>query len=265
MTGIRPLRLVAWLTVSVAVWGSLPSAARADIIFGSNLIANPGAESGTPLVGGSFTVDSWTVLTGPPGANGFTAFSWTFGAGYPVYSDPGPQPPATRGARFFYGGLNSTSSSGRQTITGSTPEVQAAIDAGLVTYDLSGWLGGFATQNDNARLTLNFLDTASGSLGSVQLGPVLAADRGGQTALLFREATGVVPAGTRNLELTLLMTRTEGTSNDGYADNLSLVLSGSWGTVIPEPSTFVLAGVGVLGLLGYRWRRRPEATKEDRA
>lgn len=245
--------------------GSLSSAARADIIFGSNLIANPGAVSGTTLGGGSFTVDSWTVLTGPSGANGFTAFSWTFGAGYPVLSDPGPQPPATRGARFFYGGLDSSSASARQTVTGSTREVQAAIDAGMVTYDLNGGLGGFDTHDDNAQLTLNFLDAMSQSLGSVLLGPVLSADRGGQTGLIFQQETGVVPAGTRGLELTLLMSRTLGNSNDGYADNLSLVLSDPSTTRIPEPSGFLLMGVGILSLLGYRWRRHstpPEVVRD---
>jgi hypothetical protein len=194
MSAVRPLRPVALLAVAVAVWGSLPSTARAAIIFGSNLIANPGAESGTSLGGGSFTVDDWTVLTGPPGANGFTGFSWTFGGGYPVYGDPGPMPPATRGAHFFYGGLNSASSSGGQTVTGSTPEVQAAIDAGVVTYDLSGWLGGFEGQNDNARLTLSFLDTTNGSLGSVLLGPVLAGDRGNQTAFSSGRSRGLCPS-----------------------------------------------------------------------
>jgi hypothetical protein len=254
MTTIRLLRL---LVVSAAVWGALPSAAQAaPITFGSNLIENPGAESGTSLGGGSVALDSWAVLSGPAGAAGFTGFSWTFGAGYPVYSDPGPEPPATRGANFFYGGTNSASSSGGQTITGSTSEVQAAIDAGLVTYDLSGWLGGFASQDDNARLTLNFLDAISANLGSVVLGPVLADDRGDVTALLFREATGPVPTGTRSLELILLMTRTAGSSNDGYADNLSLVLNGPGVVPVPEPATLALLGLGAAGMGARRWRRR---------
>jgi len=234
-------------------------AAQANIVFASNLITNPGAEMGASLGGGSFVAAGWTVVSGPAGANGFTGFSWTFGAGYPVYGDPGPMPPATRGNRFFYGGENSTSSSAQQLITGSTPEVQAAIDAGLVTYDLSGWLGGFASQSDNARLSLAFLDAMNGSLGSIQLGPVTVGQRGNQTGLLFRQGVGIVPAGTRSLVVTLLMTRNEGTSNDGYADNLSLVLSGPNVTVIPEPGTLLLVAVGGLGLVGYRRPRRATA------
>ena len=32
--------------------------------------------------------------------------------------------------------------------------------------------------------------------------------------------------------------------------------AGAVASVVPEPSTFVLLGIGVLGLLGYGWRRR---------
>jgi len=52
-------------------------------------------------------------------------------------------------------------------------------------------------------------------------------DRGGLTSFLFRAATNPVPSGTRQIKLLLTMTRQSGSYNDGYADNLSLVLRGS--------------------------------------
>jgi len=57
------------------------------------------------------------------------------------------------------------------------------------------------------------------------------------------------------------MTRTAGSYNDGYADNLSLILRGDdVGGGVPEPSSWalMLLGFGSLGVVLRR--RRPAAT-----
>src|ERR1035438_6473251 len=59
------------------------------------------------------------VTAGPAGANGFSGMSWVQGGGFPLYTDPGPMPPPTRGANFFYGGNNCPLSSAHQTMTGA--------------------------------------------------------------------------------------------------------------------------------------------------
>lgn len=126
-------------------------------------------------------------------------------------------------------------------------------------YDLSAWLGGFSSQDDNAVLTLAFLDTDSAQLGTASLGPVTEPDRGGNTGLLFRDLMGLVPVGTRSIDVTLTLTREEGSYDDGYADNLSLVLSGGSPSAVPEPGnvTLMFAGMGALALALRRRSARP--------
>ena len=71
-------------------------------------------------------------------------------------------------------------------------------------------------------------------LGSTTLGPVSEADRNGVTELLpFSQGAGM-PAGTRVIHISMTMTRTDGSDNDGLADSLSLVLSGP-GTTLGNP------------------------------
>jgi hypothetical protein len=98
-----------------------------------------------------------------------------------------------------------------------------AIDGGCVRGLLSGWLGGFINQNDGMELTATFRDHSEKDLKTLTLSTVTAADRGNKTGLLFREQAGVVPTGTRSVLVELRATGSTGL-NDGYADNLSLVL-----------------------------------------
>jgi len=158
--------------------------------------------------------------------------------------------PTNRGANFFAGGPSNISSSASQTINEAADAMQ--IDTGRVTVDLAGYLGGFRTQRDNAILTATFLNGSTGVLGSISLGPVSNTDRNNLTSLLLRSTTGVVPIGTRSITVDLQLTRLDGDYNDGYADNLSLVLHSN---AVPEPSSLILTGFGVLGLVVTGRRR----------
>jgi hypothetical protein len=80
-------------------------------------------------------------------------------------------------------------------------------------------------------------------LGRVQIGGFRAADRGNVTKLMRDSRTGLVPPGTRNILLTFTANRETGPYNDGYADDLSLVL--------PEPGApaeeaFVLSTLALM-------------------
>jgi uncharacterized protein YjbI with pentapeptide repeats len=76
---------------------------------------------------------------------------------------------------------------------------------------------------------------------------VLAASLRGQTFQLFSWA-GVSPSGQFG--------QISGDLPPNYYWDTSELYSSGTVTLVPEPSTFVLIGIGVLGLLAYAWRRR---------
>jgi hypothetical protein len=205
-------------------------------LFGSNLIRNGDAEQGDGSGSGYdvVAIPDWTRLGG-----NLTAVS--YGApGFPDSQSPGP---GGRGANFFAGGPDSALSLAFQII--NVVPYALEIDEGTVSFDMSGYFGGWEDHPDDATLTALFLDSNADVIGEAVIGPVSASDRGNITGLLFQDAQGVVPQGTRRIKVLLTMIRANGAYNDGYSDNLSLVL-------VPLPSTFVLFGAGMIGLLRYR-------------
>ncbi|WP_455362496.1 phosphoesterase [Streptomyces sp. SYSU K21746] len=189
-----------------------------------NLVVNGDAESGP---GGTAqpvgAVTGWVIKQGAP-----ALINYSLGGGYPTPADPGP---AQRGSRFFSGG-NSPRTALVQDIAlpAAGPTGQAAVDAGQVRYAVSGWLGGYATQEDGVRLSVEFRDAKGTPVALSVLGPVTAGERGSRTALVERKAQAAVPPGARTARLLLVFTRTGGgTSNDGYADAISLTLSAAGG------------------------------------
>jgi hypothetical protein len=99
------------------------------------------------------------------------------------------------------------------------------VDTSGVACVLSGYLGGYHNQYDQAMLTACFRDESNNTLGSVVIGPITPDDRPYlQTGLHSCQRTANLPIGTRALEVVLEMIYFTGPYNDGYADNLSLVL-----------------------------------------
>jgi hypothetical protein len=85
-------------------------------------------------------------------------------------------------------------------------------------------LGGLRAQNDAMSVTARFRDGSGIELGSIAVGPVTAIDRGNVTQLLRRTASGLIPPGTRSIEVVLTATRVSGTYNNAMADNVKLFL-----------------------------------------
>jgi hypothetical protein len=185
-----------------------------------NIVVNPGAEhTGRPPndSGTKVPVTGWKV------ARRYQFTAVPYGAsGFLTRQSHGPR---HRGHSFFAGGSDGTHSIGTQTDSLST--WRPWIKAGHARFALSAWLGGFSTQNDHTKLTITWQSRRGKAIGSASVGPVLSNPRHGVTELLLRKTSGTVPRGAAKVSVKLSMTRTDGTYNDGYADNLSLVLTKS--------------------------------------
>jgi hypothetical protein len=209
------------------------SSSFAAPIFGDNLIINGNAEAAGAGVPGFTTTGNFeTVAYGTSG-------------GFPGAASPGP---VDRGSRFFSGGPSNSFSRATQVVDISA--FSSSIDGTGVSFALSGFFGGFSSQNDRAILVARFLDGIGSFISGVTIGDITAANRGNVTGLLADSTTSVVPLGARTVSLQLDMTRSSGAYNDGYADNLSLVfteLSGVSGSV-PEPASLAIFCLGLMGM-----------------
>lgn len=207
----------------------LPHSAAAEIsqapaLFGHNLIVNGNAEAGPGAMNdGTFISPPGWRTPGVPGTHALTVASYT-GSGLDLSpTTPGPR---NRGKNYFYGGpTGSKSSSARQVI--DLAGAAKAIDAGTVTFTLSGWLGGYASQKDSAQLRAAFVDSTGKTVGYAAIGPVTPGTRHDTSELIYQQLTRHVPVGTRRVIVDLFMKFYEGSDNDGMADNLALVVQHS--------------------------------------
>ena len=184
--------------------------------YAHNLIANGDAEAtaGAPN-STAFAPGSWEIITGE-----LDAMKYGAAGNVPGPGSPGP---TQRGANFFGGGNHPTTIGGQ---TFSLAQIAGAVDAGQVTYSVSGYFGGFADQADTAYLEVNFQDADRFFVDQVLTDMPTAAERQNVTGLIFKSKQGTLPATTRFLQIRVHMDRVTGSANDGYADNLSLVLIG---------------------------------------
>jgi len=183
-------------------------------LFGTNLIVNGNGEANIGSAKGS---DIIRPITGWTPTGQITVVKYGAGSTYPSSLQFG-------GKNFFAGGPNNAASSMAQNIKFSTSDGKI-IDQGGVTYRLTGAFGGYYNQNDSATLTATFKSSGGQVLGKATVGGVTAKDRSNKTTLLTRAGSDFLPVGTRTVQLVVNMARTGYNYNNGYADNLSLVLA----------------------------------------
>ena len=182
-----------------------------------NLLKNGNAELGAAVA------DDSSVVKEIPG--------WTRTGNFTVvkYGSPGGFPDAAvstkiaGGKNFFAGGPSNPTSGATQTV--NVAGRARSTDAGKVGATLAGYLGGYSSQRDSLTVTATFLDASGKKLGLLKIGPVTPAQRGSETTMIEKSATGGVPAKTRSIKVAVVAVRTDGSYNDGYAENLQLTLA----------------------------------------
>jgi len=147
----------------------------------------------------------WSIITG----RDFTRASYFTGwAG---------NAPSDAGSYFFYGASGDVVVNQVFDVT----DIATDIDNNEVTYDLSGYHGGYG-DGDTIEISIEFKDLNGNTLSTGTTGPYTS----NNTMDTFN-ISGSIPIGTRKIEvkLDLFTGCTNCTSDaDGYADNLSLVL-----------------------------------------
>jgi uncharacterized protein (TIGR03437 family) len=196
------------LSVMLTQAGSSPA-------LGKNLIVNPGAELGpsAALPADTLYVPGWstTRIAGSVCPYG--------GAGFISTQSPGP---ADRGTNLFCGWDDGTDL--YQDIDVSA--AASAIDAGQVTYVVSGWLGG-SSGSTAASLTYLFFDWSGN-----QLAPTAQLSSGSFSgySLVETEHTGILPSGTRRVRIDVSFP-----SSDSLADDIAFTLAAPGGPPVIDP------------------------------
>jgi len=99
------------------------------------------------------------------------------------------------------------------------------IDNQIAKYNLSAWIGGYLEQNDCSTVFLTFLNQSGLMISSsIQIGPVMAINRGYVTQLMFHQAQGLIPIGTRFFNVEVIFSRSSGSLNDGDIDNIAVTV-----------------------------------------
>ena len=211
-------------TPTVIVGTSTPSPTpwptpQTNYSFGENILLNSDAELNAGAMD-TIQVDAPVFWSSPQGEK-MTVMNYGAIAKFPPAESSGVDVPGTK---FFAGGPIGLAgiSHGSQRL--NLVDFAYQIDQSAVQYEISAYLGGVDDLVDRAGVTLTFVDDLGRLTGTVNLGPVNPEDRNYQTMFVYDTSTGLVPPGTRRVDVDLVMEGLFGYI-DAFADNISLVLT----------------------------------------
>jgi hypothetical protein len=202
--------LLALVGLSALVVATAATAPAVEIVI------NGGAESGP-------STDSDSAVVAPSGwttTGNFSAVKY----GYSGFPSQEKSTAIHGGVSMFAGGPDNASSSATQTVKIPSAWLKK-VKAGRVRAKASAALGGWDGQPDAATVSYVFLGSNGASVGTVKLGPVTPAQRANVSELIPVTKTLKVPKAARSVKITIMAIRGSGAYNDGYADNVSLVLT----------------------------------------
>jgi hypothetical protein len=182
-----------------------------------NLLANPGAEQGSPAADDR-------ASPAPPNwrrSGGFTSVRYGTVVGLVAFPSLDAASALGAGDAFFAGGPSGAASATQVIdVSGWAPEIDARVG---VRMRLSALLGGFRESNDRAVVTARFRGPSGARLGGFSLDTVTAAERANATMLTARIGSRRVPRLTRAIAVTVRAGPPGGTYNDAYVDDVALV------------------------------------------
>lgn len=129
----------------------------------------------------------------------------------------------------------------------ATQNVALTGAAGLL-LNYTAWMNITSVSNAKAYLEVAFKDISGGSLGNVT-GPELTATTGGW---ISNTLSAGIPSGTASADFNIV---TYGGSWDS-ANNITAYFDDVSAEVIPEPTSLLLLGCGLFGLLVYNRKKR---------
>jgi uncharacterized protein (TIGR03437 family) len=191
-------------------------------VLGTNLVVNPGAESGPsapPHTSTALYVPGWSTSYE-------TSVAPYGGTGWIAVSDPGP---ADRGVNLFCGGVPGSTMyqdidvSPAATLIDSTPGV---------AYEISAWLGA-EVGAESPTLTYTFFDWNGTQLAPTSQFSVTPPRRG----LFETFDAGTLPSGTRRVHIALSFP-----NYFNVADDIAFTLSAPSGPPVIDPGGIVSAG-----------------------
>jgi hypothetical protein len=218
----------------------------------TNLLVNPGFENVDLAATSSFynapKILDWSIGSGSAGfAYSHDGSSSNTG----VVPDYANGPPLAGGGHWYFApgnsSINTLAEALNQDIDVSTGPSAAVIGTGTAPYVLSAFFDTFSTQNDRGIIQLDFLGPANTNLGTTQLTPPPPGNLQSWTQFA---TSGLLPVGTQTVHVSIYGFVASG-STDGYMDNLSF-------SIVPEPSSMVLMGAGLIASAMFSIRRRDD-------